>query len=74
MTDEVLARILVEARHKANLSQNQLAKRMGTTQAVVSQLENARRTPTLTTLRKYAEATGMMVQVAMVPKKRKKAA
>lgn len=49
---------LVEARHRAGLTQAQLAARMGTTQSAIARLENARHMPSLAMARRYAAAMG----------------
>ena len=49
---------LVRARTDAKLSQSELAKRIGTTQSAVARLEGGGVSPSLATLRRYAEATG----------------
>jgi len=53
-----LARLVYELRTNAGLTQRQLADRMGTTQSVVSRLEQAGRLPTLELLGRIATATG----------------
>ncbi|MGA8515507.1 MAG: helix-turn-helix transcriptional regulator [Burkholderiaceae bacterium] len=54
--------ILLKARHDAGLTQAQLAERMGTQPPAVARLERAlatgKHSPSLTTLRKYAQACG----------------
>ena len=54
--------ILLKARHDAGLTQAQVAERMGTQPPAVARLERAlatgKHSPSLTTLRKYAEACG----------------
>lgn len=47
-----------QARVRAGLTQAELADRLGTSQAVVSRWERGRRTPTIATLAKIAEAIG----------------
>ena len=63
--DEILA-----ARKQAGLSQAQIAKRMGTHAPAIARLESARATgkhsPSLSTLRKYAAALGMRVELHLV--------
>jgi DNA-binding XRE family transcriptional regulator len=49
---------LVKARTKARLSQAEVAKRIGTTQSAIARLEGGGVSPSLSTLRRYAEATG----------------
>lgn len=52
------ARELITARTSAGLTQGEVAERMGTTQSVIARLESGRRTPSLRTLQRYAEAVG----------------
>jgi len=59
-----LARELIGARAKAKLSQAQVAKRMGTSQSAVARLESGR-TPSLTSLRRYAKAVGRRVEIKL---------
>lgn len=61
-----LVEALVRARTKANLTQAQLAKRLGTTQSAIARLEGGRVSPSVSTLRRYAEATGAKLQIALV--------
>ncbi len=58
---------LINARKAANLSQAELAARIGTTQSAVARLESGMVEPRLGTLRKYAEATGTKLHVELVP-------
>ena len=53
-----LAEAMVRARTAANLTQSQLAERIGTTQSAIARLEAGRLSPSIRTLRRYAEATG----------------
>ncbi|HEY4199529.1 MAG TPA: helix-turn-helix domain-containing protein [Devosiaceae bacterium] len=62
-----LIEALIKARTAANLSQMELAKRIGTTQSAIARLEGGGVTPTLSTLRRYAEATGSILKVELVP-------
>lgn len=57
---------LVQARTKAKLSQAELAKRIGTTQSAIARLEGGGVSPSLSTLRRYAEATGSQLRVELV--------
>ena len=61
-----LARELIMARAKAGLSQEELAKRMGTSQPTVARLESGHK-PSLKTLERYASAVGMKVDIHLVP-------
>lgn len=58
----VLLDLLLKARHDAGLTQAQVAERMGTQPPAVARLERSlatgKHSPSLTTLRKYAQACG----------------
>ena len=58
-----LAAALIKARKHANLTQEQLAERMKTSQASVARLERTKGNPSLNTLRRYAEATGTRLKI-----------
>jgi len=62
-----IASMLIRARLAANLSQQQVAKRMGTSQSTVARLESASSRPSLTTLERFAKATGTKVRVELIP-------
>lgn len=49
-----IASILIQARTKANLSQQELAARMGTSQSTIARLESGASRPTLSTLERIA--------------------
>lgn len=49
---------LIKARLMADLTQEELARRMGTTQSVIARLESGRSLPSLRTLSQYAKAAG----------------
>ncbi len=58
---------LLKARARAGLTQDAVAARMGTTKSAVSRLESAgKHVPSLSTLRRYAQAVGCQVQVKLV--------
>ena len=57
---------LVRARTAAKLSQAELAKRIGTTQSAIARLEGGGVSPSLSTLRRYAEATGSKLEINLV--------
>lgn len=61
-----LIETLVHARTKAKLSQAELAKRIGTTQSAIARLEGGGVSPSLSTLRRYAEATGARLEISLV--------
>ncbi|MFN7010595.1 MAG: helix-turn-helix domain-containing protein [Allorhizobium sp.] len=62
-----LIEALVQARTQARLSQAELARRLGTTQSAIARLEGGGVSPTLSTLRRYAEATGTRLEINLVP-------
>ena len=53
-----LARELIAARARVGLTQAEVAERMGTTQSVIARLESGAQMPSVTTLLKFAKATG----------------
>ncbi len=59
-----LARSVIEARTRAGLTQEQLAKRMRTTQSVIARLESGRARPSTKTLEKLAQATGTRLKIS----------
>lgn len=65
-----VARQMLRARSRAKLTQDAVAERMGTTKSAVSRLESAgKHTPSLATLKRYAEAVGCKLKVELVPQK-----
>jgi transcriptional regulator with XRE-family HTH domain len=67
-----LASLLIGARTHAHLTQAELAERMGTSQSTIARLESGKATPTLSTLRRLAKATGMGLKITLEPKARSK--
>lgn len=53
-----IARELIAARVRAGLTQDEVARRMQTTQSTIARLESGRTLPSMRTLTRYAEATG----------------
>jgi len=70
----VLAGAVIEARRRAGLTQQQLARKMGTTQPVVARLESGSTSPSLRTLQRLAEATGSRLLISFEPRESKGAA
>ncbi len=58
-----LAREIIKARVEAGLSQQDLAKRMATTQSTVARLESGKHLPSMSTLKKLAKATGTRLSI-----------
>jgi transcriptional regulator with XRE-family HTH domain len=50
------------------LTQQQVAKRMKTTQAVIARLESGRTKPSTRTLERFAAATGCYLRIALEPR------
>ena len=53
-----LARVLIEARTAAGLSQSQLARRMKTSQSYIARVEGGKVRPSTEALERFAQATG----------------
>ncbi len=62
-----LAEVMIRARTDAGLTQEQLARRMHTTQAVIARLESGRVKPSTRTLERLAEATGLRLRISFEP-------
>lgn len=62
-----LASAVIDARNRAGLTQQQLARKMGTTQPVVARLESGRTRPSMRTLERVAKATGSRLQIRFEP-------
>ncbi len=62
-----MARELIAARGRAGLTQADVAQRMGTTQSVIARLEGGKRTPSMRTVQRYAQAVGGRAVVRIEP-------
>ena len=63
-----LVREMLNARSNRGLTQEDVAKLMGTTKSAISRLESAgKHAPSLTTLKKYAHAVGCNLEIKLVP-------
>ena len=60
-----LASTLIGARARAKLSQEEVARRMGTSQSAVARMESGRSLPSTSSLVKYAKATGHKVEIKL---------
>ncbi|MDR2934812.1 MAG: helix-turn-helix transcriptional regulator [Candidatus Adiutrix sp.] len=58
-----LAREIIKARVMAGMSKEELARKMATTQSAVARLESGRHLPSISTLKKLAEATGAKLSI-----------
>lgn len=59
-----LGRRLIEARMKKHLSQRQLAKKMGTSQAAIARIEGMNANPSLSFLKRLAQALNTKLQIS----------
>ncbi len=62
-----LASAMIAARSRAGLTQEQLAKKMKTTQSTIARLESGKSIPSGRTLLNYATATGSRLRIAFRP-------
>jgi ribosome-binding protein aMBF1 (putative translation factor) len=69
-----IARAVIEARVTAGLTQEQLARRMETTQSVIARLESGRTRPSTQTLERLAAATGTRLRIRFEPAGRRRTA
>jgi transcriptional regulator with XRE-family HTH domain len=65
-----LLRELLRARQKAGLSQAEIAEKMGTKAPAITRLESSltsgKHSPSISTLKKYAEALGCHLEIKLV--------
>ena len=65
-----LLKEMLQARKRAKLTQEQVAKRMGTKAPAITRLESSlssrKHSPSLSTLQRYAEAVGCVLQVKLI--------
>jgi ribosome-binding protein aMBF1 (putative translation factor) len=62
-----LASALIEAWGKADMTQEEVAAAMGTTQAVVARLESGKSLPSTRTLERFAKATHTRLRISFEP-------
>jgi DNA-binding XRE family transcriptional regulator len=62
----IIAKVLIEARSIANLTQKQVADRMGTTQSVVARIESGKPLPSLKSVIRYAAAVNRRIDLKLV--------
>ena len=62
-----LATALISARTQAELTQEQVAKRMNTTQETIARLERGKGKPSTRTLERFAAATGTRLKITFEP-------
>ncbi len=61
-----LAEAFIAARKKSNLTQDDIAKRMATSQSVIARLESGTRLPSTKTLLRYAKATNTKLKISFL--------
>jgi DNA-binding XRE family transcriptional regulator len=59
-----LASVLIQARHEKNMTQAQLAKKLGMKQAAIARLESGEANPTYETLTRVAKALDKTIVLA----------
>lgn len=64
-----LAHAMIEARAKAGLTHDELARRMETSQSAIARMESGRVKPSTRTLERFAKATGTRLGFSFEPKK-----
>ena len=62
-----LASAVAKARSRSGLSQEELARRMNTTQSTIARLESGRGRPSTRTLDRFAKATGHRLKISFEP-------
>ena len=62
-----LARVLIEARTAAGLSQSQLARRMKTSQSYIARIEGGKVRPSTDALERFAQATRTRLRIVFEP-------
>ena len=65
-----ITRAILDARIQAGLTQMQLSEKSGISQADISRLEKGTRNPSLSLLKRLAEAMDSTLRIEFVPKKR----
>ena len=60
-----IARELIQARTRVGLTQEEVARRMGTTQSAVARMESGKPLPSLRSLKRYAQATDCKIKISL---------
>ena len=64
-----IAQAMIDARKESGLTQKQLSERTGIAQADISKLERGSANPSISTLKRLADAMDMTLKIEFVPKK-----
>ncbi|WP_310571704.1 helix-turn-helix transcriptional regulator [Gemmatimonas sp.] len=62
-----IGELVQELRRQAQLTQRELAERVGTSQSAIAKLEQGESNPTIGTIERCAEAAGFAVKIMLVP-------
>jgi len=62
-----LASALITARSQADMTQEDVAKKMATSQSYIAKLEGGAVSPTIKALKRYAAATGSRLKIVFEP-------
>lgn len=71
MRRTAIATALIEARSRADMTQEEVAQAMGTSQAAVARMEGGHVMPSTRTLKKFAEAAGSKLRITFLTEKAK---
>lgn len=63
-----IVQAIIDARIKRKITQEELARRMGTGQAVISRLEGANAKPSLSLIHRLADALNLKVELKFTPR------
>ena len=63
-----IIRAMIEARKQQHITQQELSKRTGITQADISRIENGTRNPSLDMIKRLAKGMGMRLKLEFIPK------
>lgn len=63
---------LIDTRAKLNITQTELSRKTGITQADISRIENGTRNPSLAMMKKLAKGLGMELKLEFIPPKTKR--
>ncbi len=62
---------MIDARKQQNITQEELSRRTGITQADISRIENGTRNPSLEMVKRLAKGLGMKLKLELVPQVKK---
>lgn len=67
--EQDIIRAILDARIRAGLTQKELSRKSGISQADISRLENGTRNPSLRLLKRLADAMDSTLRIEFIPKK-----